>query len=360
MKLFLALFAVILAQLGWSQELKTYAVPDLGMSFSYPKSWGMSWNKRLEMTTFTIPLVGSGSAAKCEVFASPTRDSIEVWQEVQVRVNTSLKREVERQWQEEILGVPMLYTKVRYLQGSEPTVTPVGLLYASSPRKFHFRLTAPSASFDAAEAEWRNVLLSLRTASGALPTPEDPTLAPNVDPFKKPEKVLPPPPVVSLKPLPPSGRKTNKGEVRLSTKAGGNEVAIFMPKGWIAEWADGLWRLSRPGLSLLVTLEAASILDSPKPGVALSRAAAQSLTNFESVAVREEPKPIVNSAGANVAWVERVGKSPTGFLATIDAVGDSGDFYWRLTGQFRNEKAYRSEREELRKLMDRLSIEMSP
>jgi len=340
-----------------AQDTKPYSIPDLGMSISYPKTWGMVWNKKLEMTTFTIPVGASGVVAKAEVFASATRDSLEVWQEVQVRINAAMQREIERQWQEEILGVPMLYTKLRYVAGSEPTTTLIGLLYASSPRKFHFRLTAPSSAFDLAESEWRNVLVSLRTASGALPAPEDPTLAPKVDPFKKPEKVIPPPPTVTLRPKPESTQSKQHGEISLSAKAGATDVKVWIPKGWIASWAEGVWKLSRPDFSGVVVLEPASTLDSVKAEVALSRSSAKRLELFSSIDMREEPKPRFNAAGVSVAWVERRGKSAEGFLATIDAVGRSGDLYWRASFECRDGNRYQRERGEILKLLDKISIE---
>ncbi|MBV6457542.1 MAG: hypothetical protein HONBIEJF_00655 [Fimbriimonadaceae bacterium] len=353
-----AALLVWLSTVGASaQEVKQYSVPDLGMSFAYPKHWGMVWNKKLEMTTFTIPVGDSGATAKAEVFASATRDSIEVWQEVQVRVNGAMQREIERQWQEEVLGVPMLYTKLRYVVGSEPTTTLIGLLYASSPRKFHFRLTAPSSAFDQAEADWRNVLVTLRTASGALPSPEDPTQAPKIDPFKKPEKVVPPPPTVVLKPKPEAPLGTQRGEISLSAKAGATEVKVWIPKGWVANWSDGVWKLTRPDFSGAVVLEPASMLDSVKPESALSKASAKRLDMFTVVELREEPKPRANGAGAILAWVERRGKSGEGFLATLDAVGRAGDYYWRAAFECRDAERYRRERGEVMKLLDKITIE---
>lgn len=352
-----AICALVGSGIALAQDLKPYDVPDLGMSISYPKSWGVVWNKKLEMTTFTIPLGSSGSTARADVFASATRDSIDVWQEVQVRVNGAMQREIERQWQEEVLGVPMLYTKLRYVAGSEATTTLIGLLYASSPRKFHFRLTAPSAGFEQAEAEWRNVLVTLRTASGSLPTPEDPTLAPKTDPFKKPEKVLPPVPTVSLKPNSDAPQQKRPGEVSLTAKTGNTEVRVWIPKGWIANWSDGVWKLSRPDFSSIVILEPASMLDSPKPEAALSKASAKRLEEFTQVELREEPKPRRNAAGAILAWVERHGKTTDGFFATIDAVGRSGDYYWRVGIECRDGKNFSRERGEIMKLLDKITIE---
>lgn len=359
MKRGIAAAATVWLASAWAmgQDVKAYNIPDLGMSLSYPKAWGMVWNKKLEMTTFTIPVGDTGATAKAEVFASATRDSIEVWQEVQIRVNAAMKREIERQWQEEVLGVPMLYTKLRYVAGSEPTTTLIGLLYASSPRKFHFRLTAPSSSFDEAESLWRSVLVSLRTASGSLPAPEDPSLAPKVDPFKKPEKIVPPPPTVVLKPKPDSPQSKRRGEISLSAKAGAAEVKVWIPKGWIANWSDGVWKLMRPDFSGTVILEPASMLDSPKPDSALSKASAKRLEMFTSVELREEPKPRSNAAGAILAWVERKGKSADGFLATVDAVGRNGDYYWRVAVECRDQGRYQRDRGEIMKLLDKMTIE---
>lgn len=169
--------ALVLAGLTWqtpqAPETATYNNFVLNLAFSYPKSWSVSTNNKKETTKMTIPLGGS-TKATVEIFDAIYGAEPDAWQKVQIDINKQLGREIVRQWQEEILGVPMLFTKVHYYDKGVDTQALTGLLYNRSYKKLLLRMVAPTGSYDAVELDLRNALQSLRTLNGSTLKPETP------------------------------------------------------------------------------------------------------------------------------------------------------------------------------------------
>src|SRR4051812_31553063 len=98
------LFAVIaLPQQPTAQaDTATYINSRLDLRLSYPKTWQVSTNKKGE-TRVLVPVEGSSEKALLEIFPVSFRSDASVWQLSQVGVNKTMKREIDRQWQEELL-----------------------------------------------------------------------------------------------------------------------------------------------------------------------------------------------------------------------------------------------------------------
>src|SRR5258708_30520995 len=110
----IALFLLSLLPLQTpAPDISTYSNPKLGLMFSYPKNWALLTNKKGE-TAGVMPIEGSTQAAHIEIYAIAYDKEKSVWQVGQDTINKTMKHDVVRQWEEEILGVPLLLTKMAY------------------------------------------------------------------------------------------------------------------------------------------------------------------------------------------------------------------------------------------------------
>lgn len=338
---------------------KVYTDNAVGLTFTYPAAWTLTKGRR--ETRIQMKLDGQSAGALLEFHVVGFRGETSVWEDTQRQINEQLGHTVVRQWQEEILGVPFLFTKVQLkpdADGSKTLLT--GLMYAALDKKLLFRLTAPNAAFEQAEFEWRKVLESLRTLDGTIPKPEDPN-RPESDP-KNPASTganpVKPPPFAVLGPK--AKAEIVKGEVRVPAEAGGKSWLLCAPKGWTLERReDGGFTATAEGLGVAAEIKVHSTLDSETPARALASASATSLKAFERVAKREESLPKPNLAGASLAWVWRQGTAPEGPLTVCEAVGSSNDAYWFLRWRVSGEPTA-DQRRLLFELMKGMSVEPSP
>ena len=295
----------------------------LGLAFTFPATWTMATTKN--STKFTLP--GSTEIKpSLEVFDVDFRADVETWTNVEKVSVEQLKRTVERQWQEELLGVPMLLTRANWKEDDIAMTSLSGLLYSATPRKLRFRLVSESATFDEVEKAWREVLLSLRTINGTLPSGETPERNPEVIPSVKPPSTFRPnPPKVA--PV-----EARKGAMSMAVEINGRASKLFFPAGWVIEKAEnGNFKASNPALPGEVTLSLIDIASEPNPGRILMRAAGASLTIFDKVTVRNEKGPLNSAAGAKIAWVHREGADKAGPILSHDSIGISDDLMWLLT-----------------------------
>lgn len=330
-------------------EIKTYSSGALGLAFDYPASWQVA--AKGEEAVFTMPLA-SGSNATLELFASEFRGTTDEWQQLQTTINNQLRRTVERQWQEEILGVPLLMTRIQYSKAGQPTSTLIGLMYSATPKKLHFRLTSLSPDTEAAEQALRSVLPSLRTNSGDLPTAQDPS-APTPTPEQPKVETKPPPPPKVLSAAPRS-RRIEKAPVSVPVKLGEQALVLRLPAGWTAVQKEGGFALANPKVEggVMLNLAAAEMDMDPT----LQRAAATTLSQFSKISQREEPRPWLNRAGQQVSYVRRTGSINSSDEVVLQAIGGSKAGYW-LIDYRAAPKTYASERRLLHELFDRLSLE---
>lgn len=339
-------------------EPKIYTNTELGLSFEHPATWQRE--DRRVGPVFTYPIAGLAEGARLELYAVAFRDTIENWFRNENLINEQLKRTVERQWQEQILGVPMLMSRIVYADKGSSRTTLVGLLYSATPRKMSFRLTCATAGFDDAETAWRKVLESIRPLSGELPQPEDPTAAPPVQPTPRPVSPSQPTrPPVRLEAQARPGRLI-LGPVTLDQTVSARPARLRLPAGWSSASSEGALTLTRTGLVGTIRVELFSTIDSPEPDRHFQRLAAKGLEAFGSVRRREEPPVRTAPSGVRVSVVTREGEVNGGALVLLHAVGAVEPFYWSLTYRAVDQKAYQSDQRALQELLDVLRLESAP
>ncbi len=362
---FLALLIALTQQSGQQApdpNVLAYSNLLLGLKFSYPKTWEVTTNKKSE-SRILIPIENTSDRAVIEVIPVNFRGEPQIWQLSQVGINHTLKRDIERQWDEEILGVPLLLTKVSYTeQGSQKTAE-TGLVYTLGFNKMMYRITASPDEFDKADYAWRQVLQSLRTWDGEMPTVEDPSKkierkeVPKGG-FAKDEVAHPQIPHEingqgAFKPV--------KSPIAANFEFGGHKLELRLPAGWKAEpRKDGSYVLTEAGVNGPVTLAAYPVAGADPADIALQKASANSLNDFTRVDSRDESLPTRNKAGAIVAAVWRSGKNASGALFSCEGSCQSGDYY--LIASFRTTEAarWKAERAQIQALLDRMSIETTP
>jgi hypothetical protein len=351
---------------GPTQE---YTDPRLGLSFSHPTTWiletannapapkGGKKVKRLKSDAdtvhFRVPLVGAVDDADLLIMRAQYSGTQDTWQKIQQDTNTDLKRTVERQWDQEILGVPMLLTRISYTENGSPKTTLTGLLYNDSESKLLFRLTGPTGDFDKAQFQFTEAMQTLRTTTNALPKVQDPDHPGEKVPIidrgaKHPIFSPPPPPKPILAPV--------AVPLVVSTK----QVILRLPRGWAATNINGsTLDLKSSELSYPVRVQLFSVLDSDPPGVALSKASAVSLAGFSTVESRHDTPVAPNQADCLVTSIFRTGSSAKGKILSYDALGKSGDFYFLAAAMPKpgDQVSIDSQKKSLAKLLDTISIE---
>lgn len=333
---------------AWSQKTKPFYAGPVGIVFEHPESWTVV--KQKNSTELTIRDSQGASIGVLQLFYVFYRQTPDEWQSLQETATKQTGRTIERQWQEEILGVPMLLTKVSSDSGGRTTL--VGLLYSATPRKLNFRLNAPGDTYAAAEAQWRSVMQTMRTTTGQLPTTEDPNKPTN-------QLVVPPPKPkssVTLTPEKKSQRKPKYGPIEVRTKAGGGDAVLYLPSGWTAEATGDAFLLKRPNLAGELTLAVLSTLDSGLPDAALSGAAAKSIASFTKVAKRLDPKPTLTSMGMLMQSVYREGSASDGERVVLHAVLSSGDMYGVATYTARSLADYKRDRKAIDSLFNQIAL----
>jgi hypothetical protein len=301
----------------------------LGLSFSFPKTWKVENRKHDSRLTMRLP---GGGEARVEIFRFGYVGSAEDWFATQRNVNISLRAETLRQWQEEILSVPMLLSKSRLSASADPKVVLQGLLYSRTNQKLLFRLTSSAGAYDEAEFAWRQVLQTIKTLDGSIPKAEDPDRVPEEPPkgskpgISKPG-ITKPPPVTELGK--PKASDFKKASVAIPLKVANRDFLLRIPADWVAE-VKGPDRvvLRNKALAGDVSVSIASLLDSDSPGRALAKASIATLKEFDKVVSREETLPKANTAGAMMAYVWRVGSSTSGPHCTLEATGLTDEQYW--------------------------------
>lgn len=334
------------------QDTATFSSPQLRLLFNYPKTWKMESKK--DLWTFTIPL-DAGTNATLEVRPVSFESEKERWQTIQAQFAQQLGKEVERQWEEVVLGVPMLFTRVRGLEGGQPAVAMTGLMYNAASRKMLVKLWSAPDRFNEAESLFREVLNTLRTADGRLPATEDPTKPPEdianrpLPPKTLPKKLEDPKPTVTVV----------KGPVSVPAKVAQRDAVLRMPEGWTATAAEDSLHLTHPewqGAPLKVSLH--SSLDSGRAESAVVKASARSLELFKTVGKRIDSGPRKTLSGATLFTVWRNGVSESGDLTTFEAAGAVEDLYWLIEHRWDAKDVAPALRRLLNTLIEGMSLEV--
>ncbi len=364
---------------------KTFTDYQMGMAFDYPSTWTLVTDpapkkkkslldvssvfkkkkraqptgakQSTQETLFYLPT--SGHAANLEIYSALFDQTPELWESVQADAAKNLNRKIDKQWREEILGVPLLLTKFSYDDAGGPVYTLSGLIYSRTPYKMQFVLTANTDDFDAAEYQMRQAFQSLRTTSGALPVAEDPNhpldKTAYINVVNKAPKVL----VMSVPTVDPA--KAKKGEVVVNATAAGQKVLLTMPTGWSADApaADGTITLHNAALTGMMTVIVASVADSDPPQSAILKATAQSLDLFNKVTNRGETTHKFSIAGAETDTIWRTGEGANGAMTTCEAYGQTGDNYWLIRYQLKGSIGA-DERKAIDTLIDSMSVDPAP
>jgi len=349
--MFVATSALTLLLVAGQSETRTYRDDKLGLIFQYPRTWTL--RKERLYSVFEWDLSGGGKA-KVQLINSNFRSPKEAWQQVQKDVNITNKREVLRQWEEVLLGVPLLLTSVQYSESSGPERLLIGLLYSKSVEKFMFRLTAPAAGMDEAERQWREVFVSLRTTSGALPTTENPDTPVETErPPTKPDKVI------TLKPSDGKPAKAVKAPKANRVTALNQGMNVLTPESWTVADKDGVLVATHPELAGRLVLEIGNTTEAAAKSVLMS-ASGKTLSRFTSVKRRTETPGGYNQAGFWICQINREGPTEAGELFLSQAIGAGAGVYWLATYESTSPEQARKDRPVLDALFMAMSLEFAP
>ncbi len=347
---------IFLTSLG--QSTQTFQDKETGLTFSYPSTW--EYRKERLYSVFEIPLEG-GKKANVQVLNVAFRQEQTAWQTAQADVAKTMNRTVDRQWDEVILGVPLLLTQLSYKEGDSAMASLVGLLYSRSGSKLSFRLTSAADTYTEAEQLWRTSLNSLRTISGDLPTSEDPTKPPTTSPIRQPNepKVTNIPPAKVKQPKLPKGVKQEPMEVL------GQKLLLTLPRSWSVVKKETLFVLTREGWGgeVLLDFGAGNLLDMRK--AVLNQSNAQG-SSFSEISFRSEEGPNLNAAGANVFQIERRGKlqadgaAPRQDEMQLTTGGHTDLYYWVTFLKSEPGKSQRKSTDHLKELHKVLNLASQP
>lgn len=346
----------VFATAARAQDQSILEMPDLGLAITHPKTWQINTVKKTQDLKVLIPIEGSSQKAVLELYNVSFNSEKDVWQLGQKAINDRMKRELMRQWEEEFLGVPMLLTKVSFVDKSGPQILLTGLIYSRTNKKLMFRLAASPDDYDKAEFAWRETMNTIRT--GRPLKPEDPTQKP--DPKDPVKTQLPAPAIVKPNSLDPEVKIT-KPPVAIAATVSGRKVELRIPGEWAGKVEeDGTVTLTNPDITGGVKVVLASGLDSDPAPRALLKSSSKTLGDFQKVAKRDESTPEKNRAGAMIASVWRTGTNAQGDLYTCDASGANGDFYLILHFRSNSTSKIGAERKLIETLLNNITIEVLP
>lgn len=325
---------------------------ETGFQLSVPRVWKMT--KTRDSHRFVFPVTGTDRTAQFEVYGVTFSNDIPTWQAVQSNAAKQLKREVSRQWQEEILTVPMLLTRTTWEEKNGISKTSdSGLIYADTRRKFLWRLTANTDDFEQALAQTRNVLQTIRTEGGKLPKPYDPTVPASED-LRRPDR---PEKRTTWKQPNQDVKEPVKGDRSVETTAGNLPLVIWYSGDWSFAAEEGTLVATHPSVTGKVTFRSFSAVESDPPGKAVLKQSGQSLGQFEKVLKREEHGPVRSLSGSQIMMIWREGSTSSGSLYTFDVVGATGDYYWLAAWSSTDPKSAAVQRDLIARLAQTMSIE---
>ena len=321
--------------LAWTilglQATKVYEDKDLDLKFSYPQTWRLRKDRLYDILEFDM----EGQLVKVQLMKTVMTYPKEHWQQVMMEVNSQSGRSVVKQWEEELLGVPLLLT--RYNEGEGPTARQVlsGLLYGARQEKLNFRLTSTETVAEPAQKAWFEVMLGMATISGRMPNEKPPDSEKPVKPKPDARNPEADDPVRRGE-----GRKGDKTYVLKPVEQGPPKVELA-PKKVLADENRGIfaympeaWSLARGqivgpgGLMLAFTMMTGDQTQVKKEYL---RAAGIALAKMDKVTDRTESKPGYNAAGFIVSEMTRTGPSAGGAIASWTAYGWSAGYGWVLS-----------------------------
>lgn len=351
-KVWMIVAGVALAGMGVCQagSLAIFDHVSSGFQFTYPQEWKRT-NGR-EKVTLTIPYDDVKRTAQIEVFAVTFWSDIQIWQTAQAAAAKTDNREVVKQWQEEILTVPILFSKTKWNDAAgEPMIADNSLIYAATRKRLAFRVVANAADWERTEAHFRNLLQSLKWESG-IPKVIDPSKAEQeyfVPEGRSKETIWRVPAKLPVAPVP--------GDQKVEATASTIALLVRFANPWKAtpELA-----FTHPEVAGTVSVRAYTALEADPPGQAVIKAGARSMEAFDKVAKRDEKGPLTNRAGSTYAVIVREGTGKGGPLLSLDAVVSSGDYYLLIHWESNDAKNGRKAKDKVLELVNSLSVEVKP
>ncbi len=341
--------AVIFGALA--QEPKTFQDKELGLTFQHPASWTVKKGKFSTDLSFSM---SDGSITSVQVFNIQFRQEKSVWQQLQRDVSEQMRRRVSRQWEEQILGVPLLLTRVDYSDGDREVSALVGLLYTATKQKLNFRVTSTSGTVQDSETAWRQALMTLRTVNGEMPVPEDPT-----KPLPNPDKTSGGQSITRLTPDDMNGGPVRTKNVHRIARLG-LQLNVFLPDGWSVQAPEETISLTIEKLQGSVELSITSGARQQVAGV-LANANSSSFERFKLVSLRDDPVPGVKRSGSYVASTLRIGPgAKDGVAVAWHFAGTSGSVVWRIDYFASSEAAYKADKKVIDRLIDLAAVEIAP
>lgn len=286
-------------------DVKVYESKPTDLKFSYPADWKLKKDRLYDEFSFEI----EGKPVTVQVMVTQMNYPKDHWQTVNREVNENNYRQVLKQWEEELLGVPLLLLRVRDTAKAEPQIIVTGLLYSSRQDKMLFRLNANESVAAQAESIWTNVLLTSNTISGVLPNVPNGGTTTNVPvntsggdsnvqviapPTNKPDKSV-----------------RGEAKVKIDQSSG---LMMFFPTTW--SFKDN--SLTRESTKVTVTH---GIGDERVARSAWLKVCGGALNRINAVVSRKETEPKYTKAGFKGSVMTRTG-----------AVGDYEEFQWIVYG----------------------------
>jgi hypothetical protein len=322
---------------------KTYQSKPHNLQLDIPAAW------KVQPTRNGTNLIVSGtkSPARVELYVTNYQGTSDDWQNLRKQVNSDMNRKIDRQWEEILLGVPLLMIRVNYndpKEGGDISMLD-GLLFANTSRKFQFRLFAKPDEIAGVEEQWRNSMTTLRTMEGNLPEKEDGlSNAPASEPIARPGE--------SIRLQPRKNSDVKLGPVSAAFTVSGRSGEMRLPQGWNVAGEAERRTLSHKDFPGEIKVLISSILDSPVPSAAILDEARRGADRFKTVASRENFGPIVNKAKTPYWLTVRKGRTETEDLVQMISVVDIKDFYWTLTFESTDLKSSKATRKKFEALLN--------
>lgn len=345
----------LLAMLPGFQEPVKYVDPSLGIQFDRTSQW-VEQKKAKDGSRFLVPLPDSSEQALFEVLRAPFHSGKDIWQTIQVDITKATKKTLVRQWEQDILAVPMLFTQVTWNDKGVDKTTLSGLFYTRTPVKMLIKVTTPTSEFPKAQYLLDQVLQSMSTLDGAVPQEDDPEvkLAPAPQkPVAAPKK----PRVISAE---REVVKESGARVEFPLTVSTKQLKLSTPEGWRVENSDdGRITLRHADLENPLVIDVRYLLDSDPPLKALFVQSTQTLNDYNAVTKREDTDGQINRTGCKISSIYRLGKGNQGDLATFEAMGLQGDFYFLFSYRSTKSATAAAERKVIQSLLDGISLEAS-
>jgi hypothetical protein len=323
-------------------SLKDYANPATDMRLKYPSSWSLKKDKYADELRFKV----DGKDVYVELMGIEMNFPAQHWQDVTREINTNGDRAVLRQWEEELLGVPLLLTKVRDLSKTDVEIAITGLILSNRPQKMLFRLHTPESVAVSAEEQWNKVMLSADTISGKLPSEAAP-VSPTAGSAGTTSVGTTPGKVQVIEAPTGSPKKVKRGSERIPLDVD-RGTFLYIDEGWTLK--EG-------------TLSNGSILIQFTQGIGEERVARSewllvcgaALDRLNTITNRIEPEAKFWESGFKGTYMERRGTTASGSEVQWVAYGWMGGYFYTLNWAG-TELEFKSSKESREKLIETLAI----